>query len=109
MAILTREDFFARLENRLGHDTSDEAIAFLEDMTDTYNDLEMRASNNTSEDWKKKYEELDESWKKRYRHRFFSGDSRGIPEGEGTANETEDYEPEEVKVEDLFIEKKEDK
>ena len=103
MAILDREEFFARLNERLGNDTSDESIKFLEDMTDTYNDLETRA-NSDAADWERKYHELDETWKKRYRHRFFSGGSKFVPEKE---TEEEDYEPEEVTIEDLKKKKKE--
>ena len=33
MAVLKREDFFSRLNDRLGSDTSEEGITFLEDMT----------------------------------------------------------------------------
>lgn len=72
MAILNRDEFFNRLHDRIGSDTSDESISFLEDMTDTYNSLEQSA-NGDGTDWRQKYEELDEAWKKRYRHRFFSG------------------------------------
>ena len=104
MAILNREEFFARLNERLGNDTSDESIKFLEDMTDTYNDLETRA-NNDAADWERKYHELDETWKKRYRHRFFNGSSSNFVSEKET--EEEDYEPEEVSIEKLFEEKKE--
>lgn len=76
MAILKRDEFFSRLESRLSDDTSDEAITFLEDMTDTYNDLESRANNGSSAEWERKCNEINENWKKRYRHRFFSGDNR---------------------------------
>lgn len=78
MAVLTRDDYFARLQTVLGSDTSDEGIALLEDMTDTYNDLEQRA-NGDGVDWEQRYKDLDESWKKKYRHRFFSGGSSAIP------------------------------
>lgn len=108
MSILSREDFFARLQERLAEDTSDDGISFLEDMTDTYNDMENRAKGDGT-DWEKKYKELDESWKKRYRHRFFSGGDRGVPESVTTVEETEEYNPDEVTVEDLFVEKKEEK
>lgn len=71
MAILDRDTFFTRLQERIGEDTSDESIAFVEDMTDTYNDLESRA-NGDGVDWEQRYKELDEAWKKKYQHRFFS-------------------------------------
>ena len=106
MAILSREQFFARLQERLGNDTTDEGISFLEDMTDTYNYMES-SSKGDGIDWEKKYRELDESWKKRYRHRFFSGGDRGVPESVATVDETEEYNPDEITVEDLFSEKEE--
>lgn len=78
MAVLSRDDYFTRLQTVLGSDTSDEGIALLEDMTDTYNDLEQRA-NGDGVDWEQRYRELDESWKKKYSHRFFSGGASSIP------------------------------
>lgn len=101
MAILSRDEFFARLHDRIGSDSSDESISFLEDMSDTYNDLENKA-NTDNEDWKKKYYELDESWKKRYTHRFFNGDSRNIPGND--ENYTPDYDAESVSFESIFTE-----
>lgn len=100
MAVLTRDEFFARLNERLGSDTSDDSISFLEDMTDTFNDLETRA-NNDGKEWERKYKELDETWKKRYRHRFFNGtDNRYIPK----EDEGEEYSRDDITVEDLFTE-----
>ena len=98
MAILSKEEYFAKLHERLGEDTSDESISFLEDMTDTYNDMENRA-NGDGTNWEQKYHDLDESWKKRYRHRFFSGGG-GIPEAD--ERKDEGYNPENVTVNDLF-------
>lgn len=98
MAILNRDEFFNRLHNRLGDDTSDESISFLEDMTDTYNSLEDRA-NGDGEDWKRKYEELDESWKKRYRHRFFNGGDRSVPD---EIEDSEEKSSEDITIKDLF-------
>lgn len=99
MAVLKKEEFFTRLHTKLGEDTSDDSIAFLEDMTDTYNELENRANGN-GEDWEKKYHDLDETWKKRYRHRFFSGASGNYdPREDKDPNE---YDPESVSVDDLF-------
>lgn len=107
MGVLTRDEFFAKLHERIGEDTSDEAITFLEDMTDTYNDMEKRV-NGDGTDWEKKYHELDESWKKRYRHRFFNGGDKAVV-GEGETAEVDDKpDAEEITIEDLFEEKKED-
>lgn len=99
MAVLTKEEFFERLKGRIGDDSSDETISFLEDMTDTYNDFETRLKGD-GVDWEAKYRELDESWKKRYRHRFFTGESAPMTTDE---EETQEYRPEEVSIEDLFV------
>ena len=101
MAVLSRDEYFARLNERLGTDSSDESIAFLEDMTDTYNDMENRAKGDGI-DWEQRCHDLDETWKKRYRNRFFTGGDRGIPNEVGSVSESEVYDPDEVKVEDLF-------
>lgn len=104
MAILNQEDFFNRLHERIGTDTSDESIAFMEDMTDTYNDLVNRANNNDV-DWEKKYHELDESWKAKYKHRFFSGSNGGNPDypaGNNGSDEEDNYDPDSVTFNKLF-------
>ena len=103
MPVLKKEEFFAKLQERMGSDTSDEGISFFEDMTDTYNDLEKRA-NGDGVDWERKYKELDESWRKRYRHRFFSGNGGNIPDVVTDNNEEDD--PESIEYEDLFTESK---
>ena len=104
MAILSKDEFFTRLQAQLGDDTSDESIAFLEDMTDTYNDMENRA-NGDGEDWEKKYKDLDESWKKKYRHRFFTGGGGAMPNEESSGSDDNEYDPEDITVEDLFTKK----
>ena len=61
MSVLNRDDFFNRIQNIAGTDTSDETLGFIEDMTDTYNDLEARV-NGDGVDWEQRYHDLDESW-----------------------------------------------
>lgn len=101
MAILNRDEYFAQLQAKVGTDTSDESIEFLENMTDTYNDLEQRA-NSDQENWEQRYRELDESWKARYRHRFFSGGSGGTPNTREKDGQENEYNPEDIGIEDLF-------
>lgn len=74
MAVLTKEDFVARVKDRIGEATDDDSIAFLEDMTDTYESL----TANGADEWKRKYDdaeqryqENDKSWREKYRNRFF--------------------------------------
>lgn len=103
MAVLNRDDFFARLHSKLAEDTSEDGIAFLEDMTDTYDDLERRA-NGDGIDWESRYHDLDESWKKRYRHRFFTG-SGGNPSYPESAPDDNEYDPNRITINDLFSKK----
>ena len=100
MAVRTIQEILDSVQGRLGDDTSDEAIAFVEDITDTLNDYENKT--NSEEDWKKKYEENDASWRKKYKDRFFGGK----PSEEVIEEEFEDDEEHEEKTvktfEDLF-------
>lgn len=75
MAVLSKEEFMNRLQERIGEDTSDEAMTFIEDMTDTFNDMETRSNDNNDSEWKQKYDELDKSWRKKYKDRFFNSET----------------------------------
>ena len=48
MAVLSFDELIAKIKTKIGEDTSDESIALLEDVTDTFN------ANNDGEDWKTK-------------------------------------------------------
>ena len=65
---LSKEDLMRKLSDIIGERNDDDAIAFIEDVSDTIDDLEKK----DPEDWKAKYEELDNTWRKRYKERFFS-------------------------------------
>lgn len=69
MAVRTKEEIMDAISKRLGEDTSDEALALLEDVTDTFADMETKAGT----DWEQRYNDLDASWRKRYRDRFETG------------------------------------
>lgn len=70
MAVRSKEELMESIRARIGDDQSDEAIALLEDIADTYTDMETRA-NGGGEDWKTKYETNDAAWRQKYRDRFF--------------------------------------
>lgn len=72
MAVLTKEQLMEDVRTHIGDDTSDSALALIENINDTVNDLETRA-NGDGTDWKKKYEDNDKDWRTKYRERFFSG------------------------------------
>ena len=101
MAVRTKDELLEIIKGRIGDDSSDETISFLEDITDTLSDYEEKATNSNNEDWKTKYEENDKMWREKYRERFFS---------KKVENEDEDFEEDEVKslsYDDLFEEKEE--
>lgn len=71
MAVKNINEIMESVKARIGEDTSDEALAFIEDISDTLNDYDSRVSE--AGDWKRKYEENDSSWRKKYQERFFQG------------------------------------
>lgn len=72
MAIRKKDEILEAIKGRLGDDTSDEALGFIEDVTDTLNDLEDRTRD--TKNWKEKYETNDKEWRQRYRDRFFGSE-----------------------------------
>lgn len=101
MAVLSREDFLANIRGRVGEDTSDEAMKFIEDMTDTFDDLVSKTSDK--ENWKAKYEENDRAWRTKYRDRFFSSDNTSPAEVKVEQTEDVIADGEETTFEDLFV------
>ena len=72
MAIRTRDELLASIRERIGEDSGDEALALLEDVTDTFDDLTEKAKDIT--DWKAEAERIDAEWRAKYKERFFSAD-----------------------------------
>lgn len=101
MAVLKKDEFFERIKQRVGDDSSDEAISFFEDITDTYNELEQRKSTD-GVDWEKKYYENDEAWKRRYKNRFFNGTSGNMGGCDSEPEKDEEYDPESITIDKLF-------
>lgn len=97
MSIRTRDEILESVRSRLGDNTDDESIAFLEDITDTLNDYETRIAGGGI-DWKARYEENDATWRKKYTDRFYNNESEQEP--------NKDPEPDKVpkNFADLFTE-----
>ena len=96
MAIKTREEIMQSIRSHFADDTSDETLAFLEDVSDTINDLESKAKGD-GKDWKAEAKRIDEDWRKKYKERFFSA--------KADDESDDDIDPDEPKVlryEDLF-------
>jgi hypothetical protein len=98
MAVKSKAEILELIKARVGDDTSDEALAIIEDVTDTLDDYEARIAD--SGDWKARYEQNDAEWRQKYKDRFFQPAAEAEPEPE----------PEEVEekttFEDLFEEEK---
>lgn len=66
MIIATREEYLKRIGDRIGD--TDEDIAFLEDMTDTYDSLYSEADKDTIQRLTAENDEL----RRKYKERFFA-------------------------------------
>lgn len=95
--IKSKDEILTLIKERIGEDTSDEAIQIVEDVTDTLNDYETRVAD--SGDWKARYEQNDAEWRKKYRDRFFEGEAPKEKESEDETEEVKSY-----SYEDLFKE-----
>lgn len=68
MAVKDMDSILSAVKQMIGDNTSDEAIALMEDITDTITDYETKAADKT--DWKAKYDEMDANWRRKYIERF---------------------------------------
>lgn len=94
--IRSKEDLLNLVKERLGDDTSDEALSFVEDVTDTINNYE----SNSQENWKQRYEDNDKMWREKYRDRFYNGSPKEPEEDIQDIDDT----PKRRRFEDLFKE-----
>ena len=96
MAVLNRDDFIKRVRGVLGDNTSDDAVSFLDDMTDTYDDI----TNNsvTRAELENAVNAKDEEWRKKYIERF-EGGYTPPPKG---AQDDEKKRAENITIEELF-------
>ena len=73
MAVLTKDELTQRMAERFANTEDESDIAFVEDITDTFNDLESNANSNQLKELQDKYSDLQ----KKYRDRFFNTGSTG--------------------------------
>ena len=90
MAVRTREQIIAQISARIGDDKSDEAIALMEDVTDTLSELESKVSGD-GKDWKAEAERIDKEWREKYISRFSGGSSNDDDVNEPNADEPKSY------------------
>lgn len=105
MAIKTKDDLLSELKERFGEDDSDDTISFIEDISDTYDDLSEQVSK--SGEWKDRYEQNDKEWRQKYKERFFSPSPNADETGIDPPTETKEEPKKPMTFEDLFtIERK---
>ena len=51
------------IKDKFKDDTTDSTLSFIEDVSDTINDLESKASGE--QNWKQKYEDNDKQWREK--------------------------------------------
>ena len=110
----TKEEFMEQLKKVLGDNTSDDALALIEDASDSF-----EGKSKEDADWEKKYNdtkaelekkiaEMDAEWRKKYKERFFSGEpstEEKKKESETDKEVLEKEHAENVSIDDLFTSK----
>lgn len=86
MSVKSKKDLMDSVKAILGENTSDEAIAVIEDISDTVDDFETRTADQTN--WKQKFEENDASWRKRYTDRFYGNGDDGKGASSSSGNDS---------------------
>lgn len=110
---LTREEYMNSIASIIGDRTDDEALKFVEDMTDTFDgnvntDAEERINtlNATITELTDKNKVIDEEWRKKYMARFYGGSDEGDNPSNQTVIEDETMIDvnENITIDDLFKE-----
>lgn len=92
---LSKEELLEKVKVYVGDRTDDETISLIEDISDS-----MEVTDD-AENWKEKYEELDNQWREKYIARFSEPSAIKEDEIEVETTETNSFE-------DLFEEKESD-
>lgn len=86
MAIKKSDELLKNFSEIVGENNEDNVISFIEDLTDTLNNID-------TENWKEKFEKNDAEWRKKYRERFLDVKPEPEPEPEPESGiEPKDYE-----------------
>lgn len=107
---LNREDFMNAISAIVGERTDDEALSFVENMTDTYDSFGDSEKDKTIAELQNRLEETEQSWRKKYRDRFYGGtDEEENPSNQPNEEDKDKMiEAEEITIDDLFDEERED-
>lgn len=99
--VRTKDELLNNIKNILGDNDSDDALAILEDVADTFADFDNKVNDTT--DWKSKFEENDKAWRTKYKERFSAPIKSEDDSDDGNDIHDTDDEPEKPKTfDDLF-------
>ena len=110
---LTREEYMASIASIIGDRTDDDALKFVEDMTDTFDgyanteyEETINTLNSIIKELTDKNNSIDEEWRKKYLARFYGGsDEEMNPSNQNVIeDETMLDGDENITIDDLFKE-----
>ena len=110
---LTREEYMASIASIIGERTDDEALKFVEDMTDTFDgninteyEETINTLNATIKELTDKNNTIEEEWRKKYLARFYGGsDEEMNPSNQNVIEDETMLDGEEnITIDDLFKE-----
>ena len=113
---LTKEEYMASIASIIGERTDDEALKFVEDMTDTFdgnvntdNQETINTLNETIKELTEKNKTIEEEWRKKYLARFYGGsDEEMNPSNQNVIEDETMLDGEEnITIDDLFKEEEE--
>lgn len=105
---MTKDDYKERFASFFGESPDDNALSFMEDLTDTLEELYNNSGNNNAKYTEEQYKELDAKWRKKYTERFYSNTKdkkQSKPESDEDSEDKEEAEKERlqnIKIDDLF-------
>ena len=101
-AYKNKDEFFDAIKDIIGDDTSEKALSFLENMTDTYAAFEETGNDARVAELEKELKDTNEAWSKRYKERFFSGGRVNAFSDNEDDEEDPEARAEEIRIDDLF-------
>ena len=93
----SKEEIIAQIKGVIGDNTSDEALALLEDVSDTFDGLQGGSTKELEDkiaELEKKIEETDTNWRKKYSDRFDNPSPKPSPSEDGGSPSEDDGEGE---------------
>lgn len=116
----SKEELLASLQGLLTENVSDEALSFIEDLSDSMEDGtgEVQEQDNTAleelslqmeqlqADYESKLLALETEWRNKYKERFFRGEEQEDPEQESEEADTDETN---VTEEDIFLDDENEK